>query len=65
LPDEYGFGLAQPLPVSPGEVLVPLVEELDGDGNGQLHDALLVIVQEQAGHDIARHLSWTAHSKYV
>ena len=38
------------------------MEELDGDGNGELHDALLVVVQEQAGHDVAGHLQLTGHS---
>ncbi len=32
------------------------MEELDGDWYGQLHDALLVVVEEQAGHDVASHL---------
>ena len=36
--------------------LVPLVKELDRDWNGQGHDRLLVVVQEQTGHYITRHL---------
>ena len=38
--------------------LVPLVKELDRDWNGQGHDRLLVVVQEQTGHYITRHLKY-------
>ena len=38
--------------------LVPLVKELHCDGNGKGHDRLLVVVQEQTGHYITRHLRY-------
>ena len=40
----------------PGQVLVALVEELDGHGDGLYHDVPLAVVEEDAGHDVTGHL---------
>ena len=40
----------------PRQLLVPLVQELDGHRNGQLHDRLLIVVEEDAAHDVGGHL---------
>ena len=33
------------------------MEKLDGGGDGEGHDGLLVVVEEEAGHDVACHLT--------
>ena len=46
----------------PRQLLVALVQELDGHRDGELHDRLLVIVEEDAAHDVGGHLGmgWVA-----
>ena len=38
------------------QLLVALVQELDGHRDGELHDGLLVVVEEDAAHDVGGHL---------
>lgn len=40
----------------PGQLLVPLVQKLDCHRDGQLHYSLLVVVEEDAAHNVAGHL---------
>ena len=40
----------------PRQLLVALVQELDGHRDGQLHHRLLVVVEEDAAHDVGGHL---------
>ena len=46
----------------PRQLLVAFVQELDGHGDGKLHDRLLVVVEEDAAHDVGGHLGmgWVA-----
>ena len=49
----------------PGQVLVTLVQELNSHRDGQLHDRLLVIVEEDTGHDVTCHLGmgWVSSAR--
>ena len=38
------------------QLLVALVQELDGYRDGELHDRLLVVVEEDTAHDVGGHL---------